>query len=86
MNIGRYVKMYSEDLRFKNYSENTIKNYSAQVGLFLAYFNKTATKPSEIPERKIKEWLMLANTINSRKHRISAVKLLLVNWETTAEI
>lgn len=75
MNIGKYVKMYSDDLRFANYSENTIKNYASQVDLFLRYFNNTATKPSEISEKKIKEWLMLSQTTNSMKHRISAVKL-----------
>ena len=75
MNIGKYVELYSEDLKLKNYSENTIANYSSQVKLFLEYFNKVATKPSEISEKQIKEWLMLANSINGRKHRISAVKL-----------
>jgi len=75
MNIGKYVELYSEDLRFKNYSENTILNYSNQVKLFLIYFNKKSTKPSEISERQIKDWLMLSNSINGRKHRISAVKL-----------
>lgn len=75
MNIGKYVQMYSEDLKLKNYSENTISNYCSQVELFLKYFNKTATKPSEISEKKIKDWLSLARTTNSMKHRISAVKL-----------
>jgi site-specific recombinase XerD len=75
MNIGKYVELYSEDLRLKNYSENTISNYSSQVRLFLEYFNNVATKPSEISEKQIKQWLMLANSINGRKHRISAVKL-----------
>ncbi len=75
MNIGKYVELYSEDLRVKNYSENTIYNYCSQVKLFLEFFNKVATKPSEISERQIKDWLLLANSINSRKHRISAVKL-----------
>lgn len=75
MNIGRYVQMYSEDLKFKNYAENTIKNYAAQVELFLKYFNSSVTKPSEITEKRIKDWLMLAKTTNSMKHRISAVKL-----------
>ena len=75
MRIGKYVELYSEDLKLKNYSENTIANYSSQVKLFLEYFNKVATKPSEISEKQIKEWLMLANSINGRKHRISAVKL-----------
>jgi len=75
MNIGRYVEKYSEDLRFKNYSDNTIKNYCSQVELFLKYFNDSVTKPSEIQERRIKKYIMLAKTLNSRKHRISAIKL-----------
>ena len=75
MNIGKYVKMYSEDLRFKHYSENTISNYSTQVRLFLEYFDKIATKPSEINEKQIKSWLMLAKSLNGRKQRISAIKL-----------
>lgn len=75
MNIGRYVEMYSEDLKFRNYSSNTIENYKSQVAAFLQYFNKVATKPSEISEKQIKSWLMLSNSINGRKHRISAVKL-----------
>lgn len=75
MNIGKYIELYSEDLRLKNYSNNTIENYCSQVKLFLKHFEPVATKPSEISERQIKEWLLQANTINSRKHRISAVKL-----------
>lgn len=75
MNIGKYIQQYSEDLRLKNYGERTISNYVSQVKCFLGHFNKVATKPSEINERMIKEWLLQAQTINSRKHRISAVKL-----------
>jgi integrase/recombinase XerD len=75
MNIGKYIELYSGDLRIKNYSNNTIQNYVSQVKCFLEYYNNEATKPSEISERQIKEWLLLANSINSRKHRISAVKL-----------
>jgi site-specific recombinase XerD len=67
--------MYSDDLKLKNYSSNTIENYKSQVGLFLKHFDKVATKPSEISENQIKEWLLMANSINGRKHRISAVKL-----------
>lgn len=68
MNIGKYVELYSEDLRLKNYSENTISNYCSQVKIFLEYFNKVATKPSEISERQIKDPL-LTNSINGRNHR-----------------
>lgn len=53
MNIGRYVKMYSDDLRLKNYSSNTIENYCSQIKLFLERFNTVATKPSEISEKQI---------------------------------
>lgn len=75
MNIGKYLDLYSEDLRIKNYSNNTIQNYVSQVKCFLEYYNNVATKPSEISERQIKEWLLLSNSINGRKHRISAIKL-----------
>lgn len=75
MNIGRYLELYSEDLRLKNYAKSSIENYCSQVALFLSDHNSVATKPSEISERQIKEWLLKAKTINSRKHRLSAVKL-----------
>lgn len=75
MNIGKYCQLYSEDLQLKNYSKNTIDNYVCQVKCFLEYFNNVATKPSEISEKQIKDWLLLAKSINGRKHRISAVKL-----------
>lgn len=75
MNTTKYVELYSEDLKLKNYSENTISNYVSQVKCFLEYFNSVATKPSEISEKQIKEWLLQAKSINGRKHRISAVKL-----------
>lgn len=75
MNIGKYLDLYSEDLRIKNYSQNTIDNYVSQVRCFLLAFNPLVTKPSEINERMIKSWLLQAKTINARKHRISAIKL-----------
>lgn len=75
MNIGRYVEMYSKDLQLKNYAESTIQNYCCQVEMFLKHFEGVANKPSEINERQIKDWLLLANTVNSRKHRLSALKL-----------
>lgn len=75
MKIGKYLELYSEDLKLKGYSSNTIENYVSQVKCFLEHFNAVATKPSEINERQIKSWLLEAKTINSRKHRLSAVKL-----------
>ena len=68
MNIGKYVELYSEDLKLKNYAENTISNYSSQVKLFLEYFNKVATKPSEISEKQIKQWLLFLFKINYQSY------------------
>ena len=65
MNIGKYVEMYSNDLKLKNYSQNTIDNYVSQVTLFLKHFESVANKPSEINENKIKEWLLLTEYYES---------------------
>lgn len=67
--------MYSDDLRWKNYSDNTIRNYVGQVDLFLRHFEGVASKPSEISEKRIKEWLLEGKSVNTRKHRLSALKL-----------
>ena len=57
MNIPKYVEMYRNDLRLKNYSDNTIKNYSCQVEVFLKHFDTQFTEPSKINEQSIKNWL-----------------------------
>jgi site-specific recombinase XerD len=75
MNIPKYVESYRKDLLFKNYANNTIENYVCQVDLFLRTHIDKFTEPSKINEVSIKSWLLEAKTINSRKHRISAVKL-----------
>lgn len=79
MQIPKYVDQYRKDLEFKNYSENSILNYESQVKSFLNYFNGKFTEPSKINETAIKEWIMFGNSINSRKHRISAIKLFYIH-------
>lgn len=75
MNIPRYVEMYRNDLRLKNYSDNTIKNYSCQVEVFLKHFDTQFTEPSKINEQSIKNWLLQFKTRNAMCHAISALKL-----------
>ena len=75
MNIPKFVELYRKDLQLKNYSINSIDNYVCQVNLFLNEHKDKFTEPSKINEQSIKEWLLKANSINGRKHRISAVKL-----------
>ena len=50
MNIGKYVEMFSKDLRLKNYAENTVENYCSQIKIFLKRFESVANKPSEISD------------------------------------
>ena len=75
MNIPKYVELYRNDLKLKNYSENTIKNYSCQVELFLRNKESEFTEPSKINEQSIKDWLLQFKTRNSMCHSISALKL-----------
>jgi site-specific recombinase XerD len=74
MNIGKYIETFSRDMKLRNFSELTIKNYCSQVKVFLEHFSNVATKPSEISEEKIKNWLLTAKCINSQKHMICAIK------------
>lgn len=75
MNIDKYIEMYREDLKLKNYSDNTIKNYVFQVYTFLNHQQKYFTEPSKINEESIKKWLLQFKTRNSMCHNISALKL-----------
>ena len=75
MNIPKYIEMYRKDLQLKNYSENTIKNYSSQVEVFLNKQSILFTEPSKINESAIKDWLLQFKTRNSMCHSISAIKL-----------
>lgn len=73
MDILKWREKYSIDCQLKYNSEATQKNYISQVTSFLAHF-KNETEPKAIPTGKIKEWLLEAQTINTRKHRLCAIK------------
>jgi len=75
MNIPKFVEMYRKDLRLKNYSENTIKNYTCQVEIFLKAHQSVFTEPEKINEQSIKNWLLQFKTRNAMCHSISALKL-----------
>lgn len=73
MDIRKWADKYSIDCRLKYNSISTQDNYISQVTSFLAYF-KNEIEPKSIPSDKIKEWLLQAKTINTRKHRLCAIK------------
>lgn len=75
MNIPKYIESYRNDLKLKNYSENTIKNYSCQVEMFLKTQAGSYTEPAKINEQAIKTYLLQFRTRNAMCHSISALKL-----------
>lgn len=73
MNIRKYYDQYSKDVQLMYNSEATRKNYQSQIWVFLNRF-KDEVEPKSIPNEKIKDWLLEAQTINTRKHRLCALK------------
>lgn len=72
MDILKWQEKYSRDIQLVYNSEATRKNYKSQVWCFLNHF-KNETEPKAIPNDKIKDWLLEAKTINTRKHRLCAI-------------
>ena len=73
MEIRKWYDKYSTDCRLKYPSESTQENYLCSVGTFLKYFEKEK-EPKSIPTQSIKEWLLTYNTINTRNHKLCAIK------------
>lgn len=75
MNIGNYQRQLSDYMKYKRYSENSIKNYVSCIGKFLKYFENEATKPSEISSDKIMKFLTRFSDVNTHKAYLSSIKL-----------
>ncbi len=73
MDIRKWTDKYSTDCQLKYNSMATQDNYISQVKSFL-YFFKNETEPKSISTNSIKEWLLQSKTINSRKHKLCAIK------------
>ena len=74
MNIGNYTNQLSRAIRYKRYSEHTVNSYVAQIEKFLRYFEKEATKPSEISAKQITEYLGKLPNHASHKAALCAIK------------
>lgn len=72
MDVRKWYDKYSIDIRLVYNSEATQANYKSQVWRFLNYFMEEV-EPKAIANEKIKLWLLEAQTINSRKHRLCAI-------------
>lgn len=73
MDIRKWSDKYSIDCRLKYNSVLTQNCYISQVESFLYYFINEI-EPKSISNDKIKRWLLETNTINTRKHRLCAIK------------
>jgi len=74
MDCRKWIEKYSTDCALKYNSSATKSNYISCVNLFLNYFSEKYREPKEVPTDEIKKWLLTASTINTRKHRLCAVK------------
>lgn len=73
MDCRKWSDKYSTDCDLKYQSDATRENYKSCVRQFLYYF-KDYREPKEIPTDEIKKWLLQANTVNTRKHRLCSIK------------
>lgn len=73
MDILKWSNKFSMDITFRYDCENTKKNYLSVVKSFLAFY-QNKKEPKEITRDEIKQWILTGTTINTRKHRMCAVK------------
>lgn len=72
MDYTKWYNKYCVDCDLKYNSENTRSNYKSCVSLFINKF-KYIDQPQRIANDDIKQWLLEAKTINTRKHRLCAI-------------
>jgi integrase/recombinase XerD len=73
MNPTNWHKRYCVDSALKYPSKATQENYQSSVLGFLHYF-QYEEDPSHIKTDSIKEWLLTFETINTRNHKLCAIK------------
>lgn len=81
MDIVQAENLFVQKMNSKNWSQKTIKNYSAQVRIFLREF-KDKDRARNITAQEIEQYLLTKININSRKHSrcgINAFYALVIN-------
>lgn len=73
MIFRKWYDRYSNDCELKYPSPRTHKSYKNSVGMFLNYF-KNEVEPKSISTEDIKKWLLTFQTINTRNHKLCAIK------------
>lgn len=73
MNPTNWLNRYCVDSKLKYPSIRTQESYQSSVKLFLYDFSYNET-PSHIKTEDIKKWLLKFDTVNTRNHKLCAIK------------
>lgn len=72
MNISEHTDNFIQEMKRRNYSKNTIDNYSSCIKFFFSKSKKD--HPKNINEQDIKEFLGIFSEVNTQRNYHSAVK------------
>lgn len=72
MNISEHTSNFIQEMKRRNYSKNTINNYSSCINHFFG--NSKKDHPKNINEQDIKNFLTEINEPNTQRNYHSAIK------------
>lgn len=72
MNISEHTDKFIQEMKRRNYSQNTINNYSSCINYFFS--SSTKDHPKNINEQDIKDFLVKINEPNTQRNYHSAIK------------
>jgi site-specific recombinase XerD len=66
MNISEHTNNFMQEMQRRNYSQNTIQNYTACIKVFFA--NSKKDHPKNINEQDIKNFLLQFKEVNTQRN------------------
>lgn len=72
MNISAHIDYFEQEMRRRNYSENSIKNYSSCLKIFFSKSN--SDHPKNVHEKEIRNFLSGIKEVNTQRNYHSAIK------------
>ena len=72
MNVSEHMNNFIQEMKRRNYSQNTVDNYASCIGVFFAQSKKD--HPKNINEQDIKDFLGTLKQTNTQRNYHSAIK------------
>lgn len=72
MNISEHMNNFKQEMKRRNFSQNSIDNYASCIGVFFSQSKKD--HPKNINEQDIKDFLAQPKMINTQRNYHSAIK------------